>query len=213
MPTCEPNRESTEPFLNRRDALRGFAFGLAAAAAAATGCTKFADRPGPGKQDFGRHVNALSVILVGLVAQELGASGSVSATVKKPGWNDCSVTGDVDKNKIDVQAHLTLASCGFKAQGGQGSWKGEVDKSELNWEIKQAGPGSYKIGRSLLKADYELTLSLKDGKIEGRLSKPWSWDWTISGTYTDTTYSMKIHTSPTDPNFEIEGTMPKAAKK
>ena len=194
--------------ITRRDFLTVSFFGTACAAvAAAAGCTAFQDTPGPGKNQFGRAVNAISAVSAGLIAQAVAPGRTFEATIEKYAWPDASMHGKTTDNSIQVSVDLSLTSCKFTASGKPGAITGDVEKSEFDWKVKQSSPGEWEIGRTGWKFDHVLKLTVDNGTINGTLVRTGGFDWTIEGSYSDTSFQYKVTPGIGDPSFSVKGTL------
>jgi hypothetical protein len=174
-----------------------------------SGCTKFGDTPGGGKENFGRTVNGFSTMLAGIITQAVATNATANFTVVKPGWADSTLTVTTTSSSIKSSADLALASCNFDATGSKGGMKGEIHKSEFNWTAEETGPGTWAVKRFGWKANYTLTYTINNGAISGVLQRPLDYDWTFDGTYRDGQLNLNIHTGFTEPNFQIQGKVEK----
>lgn len=175
---------------------------------------KFADLPGPLTSEFGRTVNSLSVVLAGVLAQELEPQGAKNLflTVEKPFFPDAEVLGTVTGTNVDVKIDLALTSARFVASGSVGALNGKVEKSEFNWDVAQNGADTWAIGRFGFKFDKTLHLSVKDGVITGFLENPLERNWQITGRHFDGHMSLQIQTGFLQPNFSIKGRIEQAPR-
>ena len=172
---------------------------------------KFKDTPGfDNKHQFGRTVNSLSAMLAGVIAQQIYGSAEFDLLIEKPWYADARVKGKTSATSIESKVNLTFTSAVFHAAGDSGKQKGDVEKSEFNWGIKQTGPTTWEVSRLGLKLDTTLKVLVKNGVIEGEYIRPWGQDWKISGSY-DQQGNLDLEVSPAwdEPNFKITGRIKK----
>lgn len=158
--------------------------GIIAAIVFSISAGQFIDLPGFGKdKGGGRTRNALSVVVAGIVASEISPSSTFEMEARKSMYPDSTITGTTSAGSIDSYMPLTFTSSRFRATRKGELFEGTIEKSEFDWIANQTAPGKWSIGRFALKFDYELELTVADGKISGRLYKTFEFDWKIEGTY------------------------------
>jgi len=137
------------------------------------------------KRESGRSKNSIAAIVSGIVGKELYGDSNIDLEVKKSLWPDARVTGYTTENSIDTSMNLFFTSVHFTGRDNiSGMLKGDVDKSEFDWKVKQKGKGIYEINRFGPKFDAKLRLKIENGKITGEYERPGpNIDWDIDGTY------------------------------
>jgi hypothetical protein len=162
--------------------------------------------------EIGRTKNSIAAVIGGVVARQVYFDSKVDLRINKPYWPDAHVTGHANLGEIATDVNdLTFTDVHFRVkQTGKGGLKGEVQKSEYNWDIEQTEYGEYNIHRFLFKFDSDLKISTHDGKITGTYFRHGpSWDWDINGTY-DKEGNVKIHVDvPMGLDFDLEGRITK----
>jgi len=132
----------------------------------------------------GRTRNSIATIVSGIVAQKITSGpASFDMTAEKFFYPDATITGYVTPQTIDSRMHLSLAQNRFRANTSKDSLFGDVRKSEYDWNVERSRPDEYTIGRLGLKFDTKLSLSVKEGKINGVYDRPFGFDWDIKGYY------------------------------
>ncbi len=161
--------------------------GAVISAVAALGpCAQYSDMPGLSDDtQSGRTKNSLAAVVSGIVAQKLYDNAQIDVTIEKSFWPDAKVTGYTTPNSIDTYVDLALTHAHFTADGNAASTlSGNVDKSELDWQVKQAGEDIYEIVRFGLKFNNTLTLQVGNGKVTGTYARTGElYDGKIKGTY------------------------------
>jgi len=167
--------------------LRKGIYGAAFTAFATTGivCSEYADVMGFSK-DFqaGRTKNALSSVVAGVVGQKMHGESDIDLEIRKQFFPDARVTGKTTPTSVDTFIDLALTSVHFKANGSRENLKGEVEKSEFNWKVKQKSNEIFEVNRFGPKFDAYLDIDVNNGRINGEYVRPgFHFDWAINGTY------------------------------
>jgi len=147
--------------------------------------SQYMDIPGfSDKLQAGRTKNAISTVISGIVAQEAYRDSIIDIQVQKKFYPDSEIKGYVSNRRIDANMDLMLTSSHLKAaKDDMGMLEGNIEKSELDWRLEETNSGNYKIARWGPKFDCTLKLDVSNGKISGVYERPFTFDWSINGTY------------------------------
>ena len=146
--------------------------------------------------------NGVAVIVAGTIAEQvaLQSGGKVTIALKaeKTLWPSAEIVGNASSDAVNASMDLLLTSSTYTASRPKpgGVLTGDVDKSDIDWDIQQKGDGPYTIDRSGWR-DVKFTLALKEGVIEGEWSYRkqgdfFEYPWEVEGTYDAATHQVEV---------------------
>lgn len=129
-----------------------------------------------------QNINVTGLMTSAIAAQEIFGDATLEIDLVKVMAPDGKISGQVTPEEMQLALELLTFDQHLVAQTSPGGMAGKVDRVGFDHTFEEVSDGIWKIRRPFA-FDAELQLTIGDGRIEGVVKQPVSFDWKVSGSY------------------------------